>query len=257
MSGPVHQLVQPLTIGPNVEPAEPPAAEPAATLESTSRGRLSLGSQRSPRRARGIDRRDALRNLAAEVSAAAAVIHQDDDATASVLLPLRPGLTLLPSRAEQDDANADATPLGGDDDMDCAELRLAANTAEVDTRPTPTPVTVDLTGHRGGGAAASRGETQPTADVDTITADVEQTAMHLEIARAEANVLAAKYDAELAARTAAESRLAAAEGELHFLRAEMQMVGQTRPKAPGRLRRALRLFTRRRRAVLPASGSRK
>jgi hypothetical protein len=272
--------VQPLTVGPAVEPAEPTTAEPADLPGTASRRRPSTGSQSPPRKTRNLDRRDTLRSLAAEVSAAAAVVDQDDATTAAVLLPPRPTLTLLAPLAEGD-VDADAAVLDADDALDFADLRVAASATESHAASAPAPATVDLQGHRDAAAVAPPAEPGSIADaaataatdslieaagyvsgasVDAAPAadsDVERISMQLEIARAEANVLSAKYDAELAARTAAESRLAAVEEELQFLRAELQMVGETRRKPPGRLRRALRLLPGRRRAVVPAGSNRK
>jgi hypothetical protein len=256
--------VQPLTIEAAVE--RPQATAGAARI--TPSRRRAAAASRAHRDSRTGDRRSALRSLAAELSAAAADID-GAAADAPSLLPDQRAilsLTPLPSSAQIESDEA-AAP----DVIDFAGLRLAASAPSAPPQqrePAADDEGVALTGHAGAAevsdvaALPSVTATQPHAAAHSTAATEsgdagapQHAASQLAMFRAQADVLAAKYDAELAARTAAEQRLAAAEDELHFLRAEMQMVGQKRRRAPGRVRRALRLVTGRRRATLPAGRS--
>ncbi len=168
--------------------------------------------------------------------------------------PSAPALTLVPSPAEDDTAEALAelrheltltghreTEAGLRLDGQAEPLVAQAHDDEAAIVDTAVPTT----------PPADAVEQEPSV----ATLPLRVTAQ-LERARAESEVLSARVEQEQAARAEVERRLADAQDELRFLRAEIQMVGQTRRRSPGRIRRALRVVTFRRRAVVPA-GSRK
>jgi hypothetical protein len=224
---------QPLIVGAALaEPSHPDDA-PVADQESASERRLPGGPARAPRH----DRRDTLRSLAAELSAAAARVDDGEaDDLPDIRLPQAPSLTLQAVLAE-----VRAEP--EDDAADFAGLRLTAISR------TPAPEATEMP------AVEVSASALPAMPV-LLPADGGEDALaiaRLEKARAEAEVLAAKYEAEAAARADAERRLAEAKAELDFLRAEIQMAGQKRRKPAGRVRRLIALLTGRRRKVLPAN----
>lgn len=261
--------MQPYILGSAFEPPATTDADPPDAAESRHSRRPSAGSQRAPRHGRTSERRDTLRSLAAELSAAAAVIDEHEDAPALRLARSSTvSLTLLSlGDAPEDLLHADhAAPgaVGDDEEASFADLRMAAIAAEAVPAPAPAIRDVVLTGHPEQVAAAAPAEVpaaivEPAAAAQAPTLDAEaaRVTVQIEITRAELDVLSAKYDAEAAARVAAERRLAEAQDELRFLRDEIQMVNQKRPRQPGRLGNALRLLSGRRRRVVPANTSRR
>lgn len=239
-----------------MEPAANLSVDAPAVRERTGR-RSTSGAPRAARHDRVVDRRTALSSLAAELSAAAATIEADMPAASSVL-------TLV---AEPEPAPAPAVPLVlerlaslDDDPSDVDEARA---------RPE-----VFLTGHRRASIPAWEGDPVPGAAVSMphvvpqpaalrtgasqpAEADDLRTTVALEVARAEADVLSSRVEMEHAARREAERRLAEAQDELRFLRAEVQMAGHTPRREPGRLSRMLRTVTGRRRPVVPANNPKK
>jgi hypothetical protein len=214
------------------EPADTDAT-PGPDRGAASRRRPAGGAARAPRR----DRRDTLRSLAAELSVAAARVDDIDvDDLPDIRLPKAPALTLHGVSVE-----VAAEP--DEDEADFGDLRLAAMGPAAASETVETPV-VEITASAAAPASVA---------VAGGSAEDVITGARLEMARAEAGVLAAKMDAEAAARAEAERRLADAEDELKFLRAEIQMVNQNRRKPAGRLRRLVAALTGRRRKVVPSN----
>jgi hypothetical protein len=248
----VHPNVQQSSLGPSVEPpAQLPVDAPTVRARTSAR-RSTAGGQRAARHDRAIDRRTTLSSLVAELSAAAATI--EDDIAASVVARLgtldgdaavaAPAVAPRIARTSAATARVQATasPLAHDD--------IAGTNAAP-----AAPIQMHLTGRR---------ET-PVQDSDAVAGepastsgdDAPRTTAQLEAARAEADVLFTRVSAEQAARAEAERRLADAQDELRFLRAEVQMTGHERRREPGPLRRALRTITGRRRPVVPANNPKK
>lgn len=261
--------MQPYILGSAFEPPATADNEPADAAESTQSRRPSAGSQRAPRPGRKSERRDTLRSLAAELSAAAAVIDVEEDAPALRLARSSTvSLTLLSlGDAPEDLLHADHdAPAAVEDDEEAsfADLRMAAIAAEALPAAAPAFSDVVLTGHPDQIATAAPTdvpeaivEPEALAQAPAVDADAVRATVQIEMTRAELDVLSAKYDAEASARAEAERRLAEAQDELRFLRDEIQMVNQKRPRQPGKLGSALRLLTGRRRRVVPANTSRR
>jgi hypothetical protein len=257
---------QPTPIGPSLDVTSHVHEAPAEPGRTPAHGRPSSAA-RGPRS----NRRDALRSLAAELSAAAAGV----DETADLRLPDTPSLSLhvvgQPAVSSWHD----------DDDMDFADLRLALSSEAVATPEEQAfAMQVEVRGANADADPAAHRAPETAQAMDAIMHAVDAGAMHahpahaveagdtsshvdsealriatqLEKARAEAEVLAARIEAESAARAAAERRLADAADELRFLRDELQMKGQKRRRRSP-LRRLARLLPGRRRPVLPAGKS--
>jgi len=275
---------------------EPPAQLPvdAPTVRERTARRSTAGGPRSPRHDRIVDRRTALSSLAAELSAAAIAI--EDPAAAAVLelpkrliLPERPVMldrfeepaagdampepeaAVAVAEVEEPPSVLDRLAMFAEDDQEAAPAAI--------TRPAPSAsrlvlpavpdesladgdgdavvdaaaAEVSLTGHRDEAAAAW----QQTAPVEDDAAESLRASVMLEVARAEADVLASRIESELAARIAAEKRLADAQDELRFLRAEVQMAGHQPRREPGPLSRMLRAMRGGRRPVVPANNPKK
>ena len=149
-----------------------------------------------------------------------------------------------------------------------AELSAAAATIEddiaasvvarlgtLDSDAATPPIQVHLTGRR---EATAQGLDAVDSEPIAVSGDgTLRTTAQLEAARAEADVLFTRVSSEQAARAEAERRLADAQDELRFLRAEVQMTGHQRRREAGPLRRALRTITGRRRPVVPANNPKK
>jgi hypothetical protein len=241
----VHLDVQPIALGHSAEQPAQTTVDGPAVRRRTGR-QSTAGAPRTPRHARVLDRRSALKSLAAELSAAAATIEGGLPTSGSELFALteptdtaeRPRVAL--SVVDLSRGEADIDEPAGDS---LSQLREELN----------------LTGHRD----VAWTEDHAVPAVTTVAADAPSPAApdsaplhvtaHVERLRAETDVLSARVESEQAARAEAERRLADAQDELRFLRAEMQMVGQKRRRGPGRFRRALRLLTGRRRPVVPAN----
>ena len=224
-----------------------PEAPVRPTVDAPSRRASTAGAARSARAARTSDRRSKLSSLVAELSAAAATIEEGGELealTAHLRLPADP-LRLQPV-----------------DELDLAALTAPA---AVPMRPE-----VHLTGRRDGvaapvdtapadrlDAAIAAEDAAETPAAETADTDGLRMSVQLEIARAEAEVMSNRVESELAARIAAEKRLADAQDELRFLRAEIQMVGHEKRRPAGPLRRALLAITGRRRPVVPANNPKK
>lgn len=239
----VHPDVPTSSLGSAVEPAAKlPADAPPAR-------RSAPGAPRAPRRARVVDRRTALSTLAAELSAAAATIDEPGAVAPTSLLQL-PEHPVMLDREAMADAPASATVLerlATLDDEEAEPLRPAEPELPVEAAA----MEMTLTGRREDATATAPTAADPT-DVEAL-----RTAVELEVARAKADVLSDRVEAELAARTTAERRLAEAEDEIRFLRAEVQMSGHTPQRPPGTLRRLLLAITGRRRPVVPANNPKK
>jgi len=255
------ETMQPYILGASLERPATPDAEPADAAGSTLSRRPSAGSQRAPRPGRKSERRDTLRSLAAELSAAAAVIDVEEDAPALRLA--RSSTVSLTFLSLGDDPVAPAA-VEDEDEASFADLRMAAITADGVAAAAPALSEVALAGVRDELATAAAveepaaiAEPAAVAPAPVVEVEVARATVQIEMTRAELDVLAAKYDAEAAARAAAERRLAEAQDELRFLRDEIQMVNQKRPKQPSKLGGALRLLTGRRRRVVPANTSRR
>jgi len=284
--------VQPSSIGPSLEPPAQLPVDAPTVRERTAR-RATAGAPRSPRHDRIVDRRTALSSLAAELSAAAATI---EDPAAAVVLGL-PKRLILPEHpvmldrsiqpeadeplhavavVDADAADAEAPSVldrlamfaGEDEEVRPAVparpatagrlvLPAVPDDSQVDDETDTVAPEVSLTGHRDQVAAewqaAVAGET-PAAEEATETL---RASVMLEVARAETEVLNSRVEAELAARIAAEKRLADAQDELRFLRAEVQMTGHQPRREPGRLGRLLRAVRGGRRPVVPANNPKK
>lgn len=269
---------------------EPPAQLPvdAPTVRERTARRTTAGGPRSPRNDRVVDRRTALSSLAAELSATVASI--EDPAGAAVLeLPKR---LILPERpvmldrwdepvledavvavAEPDAAPAEAPSVldrlamfadqdGDEPAVPAARPRLvlpAVPDESIDDDAIESMVApeVTLTGHRDSAAVALPEPAAASAPAADDANDTLRASVMLEVARAEAEVLNSRVEAELAARIAAEKRLADAQDELRFLRAEVQMTGHQPRREPGRLGRLLRAVRGGRRPVVPANNPKK
>jgi hypothetical protein len=237
----VDRNVQQGSFGPSLEPTVEPTGDARPTRRSAA------GASRRPRQARALDRRTTLSSLAAELSAAAATIDEPAAVAATALLEL-PDHPVLLDRVDESAAPGTASVLERlamlDDDV--APVR-----AVVPKRPiVPAAPEVDLTGYR------EATPSTPTAS-DPTSAEALRKAVQLEVARAEADALSSRVEAELAARAAAEMRLAEAQDEIRFLRAEVQMTGHQPARPPSRLRRAWLAITGRRRPVVPANNPKK
>lgn len=235
--------MQPIALGHSAEqPAQTPVDGPAVPRRT---GRRSTSEpSRSPRHARVLDRKSALKSLAAELSEAAATLGEETPISASALFaltePPAPVLTLVPPADEDADALAELRQeltLTGHRDTTALRLAEPVDADLVDSLVEASPEHADSAAPM----AAPIDEPLPLR----VVAQLEQ-------ARAEADVLAARVTSEQSARAEAERRLADAQDELRFLRAEMQMVGQKPRRGPGRVRRALRVITFRRRPTVPA-----
>jgi hypothetical protein len=229
--------VQRLILGPAVRQPDETDAAPAGAPEGTPRRRSPGGTARAPRH----DRRDTLRSLAAELSAAAASMDEAPDSDVDLLrLPDGPrlSLALLP------ELDGDGVGEPSEDETSFADLRTAAmSSTATDDDAEPITAAIALTGHA---EAAAPAWSAPAVE------EPPAPSAQLERYRAEAEVLAARVEAEAAARAEAEHRLADVHDELVFLRNEMQMAGQKRRKPRGRIRRLFAALTGRRRREVPA-----
>jgi len=231
--------VQRLILGRPVRQPDDTDAAPAGAPEGTPRRRSTGGTARAPRH----DRRDTLRSLAAELSAAAASMDEALDSDVDILrLPDGPRLTL----ALLPELDGDAAAEPAEDETSFADLRMAAMSSSATEDAEPITAAIALTGHAEVAAPAwsAPDDEEPPAPAPSA---------QLERYRAEADVLAARVESEASARAEAEHRLADVHDELVFLRNEMQMLGQKRRKPRGRIRRLFAALTGRRRREVPAN----
>lgn len=228
---------------------EPPARHPVdapAAGERTTAHRSTAGGSRASRHDQAVDRRSTLSSLIAELSAAAAGIADD------------PSRDTVSRRTAAPRAVAIAAPKAVAPVKIKAPSPLAAKAAAalderlgLNATPPSAAVAVHLTGHPESEAAESR----PAAEPDGH----HLLSAQLQAARAEADVLVSRVETEQTARADVERRLADAEDEVRFLRAEVQMSGYSKrsKNGPGPLRRALLAITGKRRPIVPANNPKK
>ena len=227
---------------------EPPARHPVdapAARERTTAHRSAAGGSRASRHDQAVDRRTTLSSLIAELSAAAAGIADDPSRDTESLRMAAPRAVAIATPKTVAPVEIEApSPLA-------AEAAAALDERLGVVATTPPAAEVHLTGRPESEAADSR----PGAELD----DHGLLSAQLEAARAEAGVLISRVETEQTARADAERRLADAEDEVRFLRAEVQMSGYSKrsKSGPGPLRRALNAITGKRRPVVPANNPKK
>ena len=199
---------------------------------------------RPARRSRSLDRETTLRIVVEDLADMAAMVEGEREEPLPHFTPARLHLVPPPPADE-----ADVDEFCDDQTARLIDTRLGLDPADL----APAEPAAPLIAPR-----PARIEVEAAAVAQPESEEVRDAAVRLEMARAEAEMLAARVDAETANRASLEQSLAAAQDELRFLRNELQMVGQpVRPSSSGGLRRLVRALTGRRRAVIPATPSKR